>query len=105
MGVLPQANLDGHLRDRVFQDIPVRVTWRGAWDAVRSSPDIIQTLIIGGVEELIAYQLFFRAASLPQAPTVGEIMVVDNIKMRVLGVKTSPDGNLYTCQMGFSKER
>lgn len=106
MSLLPQANLDGHLAGRVFQDVTISVTTpQGTLTAVQTSPDELQTLVIGGLEENIAYQLFFRKNDLTVPFVIGQIFTVVTTKMRVVGIKTSPDGNLIACQMSFAKER
>ena len=78
---------------------------------VRSTPAITETIIIGGEDEKIEYQIFCKRSDLGIIPAVGtrvDVYESEGVvsKMRILGVRTSPDDSqLLSLQMGFSRVR
>jgi hypothetical protein len=108
------AALDEHLK-RIMEDIPVTFDVYGSAagvQGVRSTPNLTETVIIGGEDEKVEYQIFARRSDLGGViPTVGtRVDVYDPegaiTKMRVLGVRPSPDdAQLVALQLGFSRER
>lgn len=101
---LPISNLSGHL-NRIMSDIPVIFTWNTQdYTGVKSTPDISQSLEIGGIDEKIEFQIFVKRDDLPSIPAIGQIILVEGKKMRVVDVKRSPDSdNLISMQMASAR--
>jgi len=101
---LPLSNLLGHL-SRIRSDIPVKLVWNALeGQGVKSTPDVTQSLEIGGIDEKIEFQIFITRNEFPTIPEVGQIMTVEGKKMKVVGVRTSPDNNnLVSLQMAFAR--
>ena len=107
MSGIPLTNLNGHL-DRVINDIPIKFRWNGVdYQGVRSSPDFSQTLEPGGADQVIEYNLFVRASDIiGNLPDVDSVMIVDQIAMRVVHVKRSPDNaQLLSFAMAFARKK
>lgn len=89
--------------DRVFTDFPLSVSWQGKTiPAVRSQPNLSQTLEIGGPEEKVEFDLFLRTSELPRVPHEGDLFTVGGLKMRVASVRNASEtGELIACGMAF----
>ena len=97
--------LDRHLV-RMTCDGTASFTWNGvAYAAIKSTPSFSQTLMIGGFDEQVQFDLFVRLAILPSMPTEGQFVLVNGKSYKVLRVRPSPDNaQLIALSMGWGRK-
>ena len=71
---------------------------------MRSTPSVTETLMLGGTDETVAFDLYARTVDLPKPlPIVGTIMKVDGVDYRVLDPQLSPDKKVLKMKMGYAR--
>lgn len=113
---LPLAQFNEHL-DTLIGHMPVTFVWTGGANATgktytgaRTSTDRSGTLILGGEELKLEFDLFVKAdefAGDPALPVKGAIFQITGIAptMRVIDSKASPDnGQLLTFSLAFARQ-
>ena len=111
------AQFDDHLGRCVF-DLSQKFKVDGTeYLGVINSPDLSQTLEIGGLEEKIEYNLYVQTSLFPKEKAKeGTIVTIPrpqgayadsalSVDMRILTVKISPDNVMFTFGLSFAKRR
>lgn len=112
------AQFEDHIT-RIEHDLPIRFKLSDGFEGVGviTSPDFSQSLMLGGLEENIDYQLFVRASHFPLSKAKeGTVISIArpngvqgdshlSVDLKIKQVNLSADGLLYRFTLGFAKRR
>lgn len=101
---LDLATLDRHLGLLTGQ-LTVQFAWNGTpYSGIKTTPTISETLMIGGQDYEVAFEIFVRLAVVPSAPDIGNVFVVEGKHYKVLRVRPSPDNSqLLGISLGWAR--
>jgi hypothetical protein len=101
---LTNSVLTRHLT-RMQLDGTITFTWLGnPYSAIKSTPNFSQTLMIGGFDEQVQFDLFVILSDLPYMPVEGAVFVISGKSYKVLRVRPSPDNSqLVAFSMGWAR--